>query len=284
MPVLKANNAAPMIKEAVVLDLGDLGRQAAKLRRDAEARAARILDDAQRQAERMIAGAEEKGFEQGRGAGYEQGLAQGRQQGHAQALEQARGELEQLHATWSDVAGKLESQRRRLETEARQAVLTFALRMAEKLVHRTIEVDPTVIVDQIANALAQVLQPLDVAVRIHPEDRPLVEQAMPDLCNEFKHLTHIHLTDDTTISRGGCTLSFGQGRIDATIETQIARTVAMILPAKVQQTQAGALTGAAVQASTKTAAPPDPGNETDPQADNGTASDGEPGEPGKQVT
>lgn len=240
MAVLKANQHASYPKDAIVLDLGDLGRQAARLRMAAEAKAAAIVTKAEEEAARLVASAESKGFEQGRQEGFAKGLAEGREQGAKQALAEQAQQLAQVQAAWRDVAQQLENQRKQMDVEARQTVLEFALKLTERIVHRAIEVDRDVIVDQVASALAYVLRPLDVVVRIHPEDRPLLETAMPQLMEQFTHLQHVRLQDDPEVTRGGCVVTYGQGEIDATIETQIRRVVDLVLPAG-----AGPVTGEA---------------------------------------
>jgi flagellar assembly protein FliH len=232
MSVIKADKTIGFTKDAVVLDLGDLGRQAARLRMVAEDKAASIVTDAERRAKELVSGAEAIGFEKGEAEGFEQGLAKGREQGRVEALEEAREQLAQVQAAWSDVAGQWDAQTKQMAIEARQVVAEFALKMAERLVHRVIEVDQTVIVDQVAGALALVLKPMDVSVSIHPSEHGTLEQAMPQLMAEFDHLEHIHLTEDASVSPGGCLVSYGHGQIDATIETQIRRVVDLILPAE----------------------------------------------------
>lgn len=231
MPVLKQHYNTPALKEAIVLDLGDLGAQANKIRLAAEARATQIINEAQARANRL---AEEKGkqaYDEGLNHGYEAGLQQGIEEGRAQALAESQQQLQQLYAAWSDLAGQWEQQRVEMEREARQAVLEFALRAAEKLVHRVIEVDDTVIIDQTGQALSMVLSAHDARLRIHPVDRPTLEAALPELLAEFQTLKHVDLIDDEQVTPGGCVVTFGDGRIDATIERQLERLIDLILPA-----------------------------------------------------
>ncbi len=230
MPIIKSDDARVAMKEAVVLDLGDVSRQAAKIRMAAEAKASQIISEAEQKASRLAQGAEEKGYETGQAEGYAQGLAEGREQGHSQALSESAEQVQRLYDAWMDVAAQWDEQRRDMLREATGAVLEFALKLAEKVVHRSIQIDPSIVVDQLGNALTHVLRPLDVTVRIHGGDRPILEEAMPQLLAEFNHLEHVHLVDDVNISSGGCVVSFGQGLIDATIEKQMERIVDMILP------------------------------------------------------
>lgn len=230
MPVLKQHSNTPAMREAIVLDLGDIGAQAARIRAAAETQAAQIISDARAKSESVANRLHDEAEKQGYAAGLEKGIAEGREQGRVEALAQATEQLQQLTAAWSQVATDWEQQRTDMEREARQAVLSFALSAAEKIVHRVIEVDESVVVDQAAQALSMVLSAHDANVSIHPVDRPMLEDALPDLLKELATLQHIELVDDESITPGGCIVTFGQGRIDATIERQLQRLIDLILP------------------------------------------------------
>ncbi|MEM6750883.1 MAG: FliH/SctL family protein [Planctomycetota bacterium] len=231
MPLLKSHPSAQAMKEAVVLDLGDVARQAARLRAAAQDQASRILDDAEAQARKIV--------EQAKGVGHEQGLAEGRKQGHADGLEQGKTEaiervrpqLEQLLAAWADVAQRWDAGAAELHRDARESALAFALRLGEKVTQRILEVDPTVVRDQIERALSLVFAPSNVSIRVHPDDRALAEQATPQLTAGFQDLRHVDLVDDPSVGRGGCVVAFGDGEIDAAIDTQMRRIVDAVLPA-----------------------------------------------------
>jgi len=229
MAVMKTG-ANKLIKDAVVLDLGDLRAQAARLRMQAESRAAQIVNDAEAKAHKLIEAAHGQGFEQGKAEGHEQGLAEGREQGRQEALQAKAEELSQVVTAWSDVGAQWDEYRRELEREARDTVLDFALKLGERLVHRLVDIDRLIVVDQVANALSMVLEPLDVKVRIHSADRSTLEEAMPELLAEFSQFEHVRLVDDGDVGRGGCVVSYGQGEVDATIDTQLRRVLEVILP------------------------------------------------------
>ena len=230
MPVLKQYQSTPAMREAIVLDLGDIGAQAARIRAAAETRAQQIIAKAQAKAEEIAQQRGDEAEQLGYAEGRERGLAEGREQGKAEALGQYAEQLRQLAAGWSQVATDWEQQRTEMEREARQAVLDFALRTAEKIVHRVIEVDESVVVDQAAQALSMVLSSHDASVHLHPVDRPVLEDALPELISELANLKHIELVEDESITPGGCVVTFGQGKVDATIEKQMQRLVDLILP------------------------------------------------------
>ncbi len=213
-----------------MLDLGDLARQAESLKQQAEQEAQRILEQARKEAEKLRKEAGEAARAEGHAAGVEQGRAEGREQGRKEAFEASQQAMEQLQNTWREAMGAWEQQRRDLEQQTHRSVLEFALETARRLVHRVIEVDSTVVVDQVAQALSLVWRSLRVRVHIHPEDRPALEEAMPSLIAEFDHLERIELVEDPAVDRGGCIIHHGQGRIDARIGEQIERIVRAIVP------------------------------------------------------
>ncbi len=230
MPVVKNQQAAPMIKEAIVLDLGDIGRQAARMRVAAEAKATEIVEASQRQAQQLISEASDRGYREGYARGMTEGVEAGRAKGYAEALAAGAERLTKLQQAWSEVASQWESQRKDMAREANQAVLHLALALAERVVHRVLEVDRSVIVEQVANALSHVLRPMDPMVKINPADRALLDEAMPQLLREFNQFEHVHLVEDESVAPGGCVVATGQGLIDAQIETQLERIVEMMLP------------------------------------------------------
>ena len=232
MALIKGQTAAGLLKEAIVLDLGDLGRQAARMQAAAEAKARKIIADAELEAARLTQDAHAKGLEQGRAEGAAQGRAEGLKAGRAEAMKQSAEQFKQLQAAWLDTGRQWEARRSEIDREAQQAVLELALRLAEKLVHRIIQVDPTVVVDQLGAALSHVLGSLEVTVHICPADRPVLEESMPELMAEFGQFNHIRLVDDDSITPGGCVVSYGRGRVDATTETQFQRVIDLMLPAQ----------------------------------------------------
>jgi len=230
MPLLKSQLAPPAMREAIVLDLGDLGAQAEKIREQAKQEAEAILVAAQEVAQQLKAASEEAAAERGHAEGLARGLEEGRAQGKQEALAEAQEQLNALTAAWSATADGWQQQRSAMQRDAREAVLDFALRVAEKVVHRVIELDGDTATRQVEAALESVLSAHDVTVRIHPDDRVVVEDALPKLVMHMGGLEHVTLVDDEAMGRGGCALSCGSGEVDATIETQVARIAELIMP------------------------------------------------------
>ena len=230
MPVIKQQSARTFTRDAIVLDMSDLRAQADRIKAAAEAEAQRIIAAAHAHAAEITSGAESEARAKGHEQGLQQGLEEGRKTGQADALARASAQLGQIQKSWVEAAASWDAQRDAMEREAADSVLRLALLFGEKVTRRAIAVDEQVVVRQLGDAISYVLKPCDVKVSIHPEDRPALEQALPKLLAGLTHLKHVHVVDDAGLARGGCVLAYGQGRIDATVDTQLRRLVELMLP------------------------------------------------------
>jgi flagellar assembly protein FliH len=230
MPLMKETQVDQIAHEAIVLDLGDLRKQAESLMRQAHDEASRVLDEAHAQAKQLIDEAHGIGHAAGLEAGRAEGLEQGRAEGHAQALADMQQQLGQMEQGWTTALSQLEAQRREMMLDARHDVLTLALAIAEKIVKRVPQVDPSVIEDQLLAAIEQVARPSDLAISVNPAEAPLVTEALPRIIEQCQQAQHVELTTRDDIEPGGCAISYGRGRVDATLSTQLDRIVDALLP------------------------------------------------------
>ena len=230
MPILKEAQSRPVTKDAIVLDLGDLSRQGVRLREAAEAKARQVLADARAEAQRLVADAEQVGFVEGHAKGLEAGRAEGLEAGRAEALAAGQQAVQQATGAFLSVAQQWEQARQELDRDAHAAVLRLAMKLARKVTHRVIEAHPEVVTDQVADALAKVLEPTDVTIALHPDDVPVVEEVLPDLLAGLGHLQKVALASDEQLQRGGCVLRLGGGQVDASLETQLRRIAELLVP------------------------------------------------------
>ncbi len=230
MPVLKATRSPTLLKDAIVLDLGDVAGQAVRLREAARRQAEVILNEAKHKAASLTEKGEEEGFAKGHAAGLTRGTAEGRERGRAEAMHDVVGVMEEVRESLAGVVERIESDHREAVEAAESQLIRLALRIAERVIGRAVNADPALAVAAAADALATVMRPLEVTLRVHPEDEPLLEAAMPDLLERLTHLQHVHLKPDGTLQRGGCIATFGQGETDATIDSKLDRIAATLLP------------------------------------------------------
>ena len=162
------------------------------------------------------------------------GLAEGREKGRIEGSEAATEACEEEFAAltdaWRATLDRWESEFNVMLHSARDDVLRFAFAMGRKITLRSIERDPTVVADQVAEALTYLSRPSSIKVVVHPDDRALVERVLPDLAARMDGCDHAAIEVDGGVKRGGCVIRTSRGVIDATIEKQIARIADTLLP------------------------------------------------------
>ncbi|MDH3584965.1 MAG: FliH/SctL family protein [Phycisphaerae bacterium] len=230
MALLTGNQARVAEGRAVVLELGDLRREADRIIADARHEAEAIGRHARAEADRLRSEAEQRGREAGVETGHREGLAAGREEGLNQARAEAGESLARLEEAWTTALSGWEQQRQSLMLDAEETLLALAVQMATKLVHRVIEVDPATAAAQVSSAIADVMRPGDLVIHVHADDRPVVEDALPGILAKLGRCGHARLVEDPGIESGGCRVECGHGTVDATIETQLRRLAEVLVP------------------------------------------------------
>ncbi|MBI1369510.1 MAG: hypothetical protein GC162_12760 [Planctomycetes bacterium] len=230
MALIKRSQADCISHDAIVLDLGDLRRQARVLIERAQRQADEILTNAKAEAKRLTDAASKIGHDEGFAKGKAEGFEAGRAAGRIESIRKTDEALVKLQEAWINAARQWDADRRAMLLEARQSILKLAIEMASKVVRRVPKVDASIVVDQVAEAISYVARPCDVTIRIHPDDRALVSDAMPKLLDETQRIEHATLVDDANVAPGGCVITFGKGRIDASLDKQLERLIDALLP------------------------------------------------------
>jgi flagellar assembly protein FliH len=229
MGLIKNTDARHVVKHGFQ-DMGDLRKQAECVLQEARAEAQRIMDEARSRAQALVAESEPRGYAEGKQRGLGEGHEEGRRRGHEEAITELQSQLEQLIPAWTEALESFEAQRKDLLLAAREDVLELALTMGGKITHRVIETAPEVVTAQVAEALGLVAEASAVTVSVNPNDRKLVEKVLGEIVEKIGICTHVELREDEQVSRGGCVLATGKGRIDATVDRQIERIVETLLP------------------------------------------------------
>jgi flagellar assembly protein FliH len=231
MAVLRQSQAERIAHDAIVLDLGDLTRQADGVRARARADAEAILSAAAAERQRLLAGAREEGFARGLEEGTKQGTEEGRKAGLDAALAERREALAKLEASWGAALEEFTRVRERMLLEARQDVLALAVMMGERITKRTVEMDPLVITAQLESVLALLARPTRLTIAVGPSDEALAREAMPQFMARFPAAQHVEIAVDQSLTSGSCVArTSAGGTIDATIPTQLDRMVAALMP------------------------------------------------------
>ncbi|MFN7022350.1 MAG: FliH/SctL family protein, partial [Phycisphaerales bacterium] len=160
------------------------------------------------------------------------------------ALAEIRPRLGRIEGAWQAGLDAFEQGREAMLHAADRDLVRLALLIAERIVKRQILADPSIVLDQLRAVLAVVARATALAVRVHPDDVPLLEQAMPALAARFGAARHAELMADPSLDRGSCIAemrgtqapagadasSIAGGEIDASISTQLQRIAEALLP------------------------------------------------------
>lgn len=274
MAVIRGNAAASMLPDAIVLDLGDLARQGKILADRAEAEAAAIVEQARLERDRLMSGASERGYGDGRAAGFAQGLAEGRNAGHAEALEAARIDANQVIQAWSDALEAFEQARQEVIAASRQDVIRFAVLFAERVTRRMIELDTRAIEPIMAEAISMVMAGSAMSVRVSQKDIKVAREVLGPILDRLSVIDDVHLVEDSSLSHGSCVVRTRAGRIEASIDAMIDRMVKMLLPGEAGGTHQEVVGVApAAEAEVEVAVEPGDGDADEAAADDANGED-----------
>ena len=234
MALIRNQNAAHYTHQAVALELENVRSEAQELLDSARAQAESIIARARGEAASEQAAIRERA----QAEGYQQGLEEGRASGHQAGNQQAYDEsvqpyqeiLSKLAPAWLEQFEQFDQERERLFEDARRELVSFAVELAGRIVHRTVELDPSVCVDQIEATLKLLGTPSQMQLRINPADREVIDQALPGLLALGAETRDLSLIEDASITRGGCVISTPEGLIDSTVDVQLERVMEALLP------------------------------------------------------
>jgi len=228
MPLIKARDTAELSSQLpthghVEVSVTTIIERA---RHDASRIIASALEESRSAAQEIRESARRDGFE----AGFQEGRVAGQTEGSREAREEMSGELAVLLESWSTLLEQwsvVESQR--LEEVARLS-LKMAVALSERIVHRQVAVNPTVVVDQIQKALELAQSPADLEILVADSDRHRVHKALPGLLERFENTGYVSIRGVEDMAPGGCQLQMRGGEVDASIESQLKRLADAILP------------------------------------------------------
>ena len=173
---------------------------------DARAEAEAMLASARREAEQLVASARAQAAAV---------LAEARRHGE----ESGRAEAERAFTTML-LAARADAAR--VRAAAIPAARVLAVRMAEKIVARTVDLDPHVLTELAARALATARARAGVVtLRVHPDDRAAFERSRPELAGKIAADVELRLIGDPAVGRHGCVVETPAGRLDARLDTQL---------------------------------------------------------------
>jgi flagellar assembly protein FliH len=168
--------------------------------RDDAAHAARIAE-LEEQVERRATLARQEGFREGEAAG------------RSRAAAEAQPALEKLARSIEEVARL----RPRLLRETEAELVELAMGIARRILRRELSVDAEALQGLVKGALEKLSAREICRIRAHPELEPGIRR-----CLERESQSGIQVIGDGTLERGGILVETSRGKLDASLETQLA--------------------------------------------------------------
>lgn len=152
----------------------------------------------------------------------EAALAEGLRKGEANALAQANAAAKQeyedaLSHTAQSIRDILES-RRSMRKQMEEDLVQLAIAVARRILHRELHVDPEALVG-IVKAVVERVEAREIhRILVAPYDLPFVQKR----ASELGLPARVELSADGSLVRGSVILETARGRLDASMETQLA--------------------------------------------------------------
>ena len=158
-----------------------------------------IIEEAQREKERILADAQRE---------REDVLAKAREQGRQEGLAQVTETL--LRAKMH--AGEILSQQE-------HDVVSLACKMAEKIIGRDVERDPSILADICAKAIEELRNARAVVLRVNPKSAAVLRARKAELMEMIGRAVDVSIREDPEVAPVGCIVRTEFGTVDAQLPT-----------------------------------------------------------------
>jgi type III secretion protein L len=177
---------------------------------DARQTAQGIIEEAHRERERILAEAQRE---------REDLLTKTREQGRQEGLAQATETL--LRAKMQ--AGEILAQQER-------DVVALACKIAEKIIGRDVERDPSLLADICAKAIEELRNARAVVLRVNPKSAAVLRSRKAELMELIGRAVDVSIKEDADVAPVGCIVQTEFGSVDAQLPTQFEMLQNVLFP------------------------------------------------------
>jgi flagellar assembly protein FliH len=186
----------------------------------AKAEANGLIINAQNKAKKITAQAKKEGeilkvqaMEEGKKSGYQTGYQEGFLAGQA--------EVDKVIKQKEAVILDLKAAQQKMFTDNEQAMVELALAIAEKVIHKQVDLDPSVTVEIAKSVLREAHAGESYLLFVHPSKLESMVQYKSQLAPQMPMGATLQIMADPEIAGGGCRLETNLGFSDGTIESQL---------------------------------------------------------------
>ena len=157
----------------------------------------------------------EKGFEQGENAGLALAKAMEKEK-----IEELVRENEKLTTEIKALLSEINNLKPKLYSESEEELLKLSIILAKTIIKTEVQTNQGIIGNSIRAALKFLADKRQIRIIINPGDMDNVKKILPEIAQITKG-GRFQVTEDNNVSKGGCILETGFGKINASIEDQL---------------------------------------------------------------
>lgn len=141
----------------------------------------------------------------------------------ARAEELANERIQEATNTIHRVCEQLEHATHTWLHEWQHETVAIAISIAEKVMARQMEMDPTILLHWIAEGVQSIQSQSRITVRLHPQEAMHLSDALPQLLERTAPGIELQILDDPSVGRYGVILQSAEATIDRSMAVQLKR-------------------------------------------------------------
>jgi len=210
-----------MVRGSFHLDdvLDEARRSVADARQEADA----LLQSARCEAENLRREAREEGYREG----FAQGRSEGEQAGRREVFEAARQQFadqqQSLTAAWTAALEQIDAHRAEWLATARHDLIELAMAIAGRIVHCVGQRERAAVEANLDEAIRLTGRRSEVTVQVNPADAVAARAFAEEAVHRQETLENVRVQECEDLAPGGCRVVWGDGSVDASIDTQLER-------------------------------------------------------------
>ncbi|MCU0711122.1 MAG: FliH/SctL family protein [Pirellula sp.] len=193
---------------------------------DVTERAKEYLDTVRQQAQHLLKESQAE-CDRIRNLAQQEGLKSSQSQIQSMAQQKAQEiAAETLRQTSESVqrfCSELESATSQWLRQWQHETITLAIAIAEKILVRQMESDPTILLDWIQDSVRMVSGQRNLTLRLHPDDAARLSEPLTQIMESSGPGVQLQVAEDVAVGRFGVILQTEDTTIDRTMKTQLRR-------------------------------------------------------------
>lgn len=193
---------------------------------DVAGRASHFLDSVKTEARSMLENCArecEALREKARQEGMSAGEAHVERLAEQIATQRAADKVQNAARSIQQICDDLEEATKQWLREWQHETVAIAIAIAEKLVARQIENDPSILLKWIEDTVRLIHSQRKITIRLHAEDAMILSSTLSEMLESTLPNTEIQLIDDPTVGRFGAIIQTADTTIDRSLAVQLKR-------------------------------------------------------------